>query len=108
IAELRGGEHADLITAVGPFLDFLRRPERLGMVGFRNLVHMRPLELGLGAGRCGCNQNCGREREAVGPKTLPVRHTFLPGLWANFKLRWLETMLLCGLLRATVSSQVFL
>src|SRR5262249_51947667 len=72
VAELRGGEHTDLVTAVGTLFDLLGRPKRLGVIGLRYLVYVRPFELGLGAGRRSGNDDCGCEREAMGQKTLPV------------------------------------
>src|SRR5262245_16157469 len=59
VAELRGGKHADLVTAVGALLDLLGRPQRLRMIGLRYLVYMRPFELGLGAGWAGCDKDRG-------------------------------------------------
>ena len=39
---------------------------------------MRPLELGLGAGRSGHKEHCGHNRESVSQMARPIRHTFLP------------------------------
>ncbi len=63
VAELRSREHLDFIFAVGPFLDFVGGPQRLGVIGFAGLVDMRPFQFGLGRSRacdCGCDEKCRR------------------------------------------------
>jgi len=70
VAELRRREHLDLIFAVGAFLDFVGRPQRLGVVGLGDLIDMSPLQLGLGRGRPrdgGRDDECCRQCGAASP-----------------------------------------
>ena len=94
IAELRSREYPDLVAAIGALLDLVRRPQRLGVIGLRHFVHMRPFELCLGAGRIGQDQCCGEKRELVRQMARPVRHAILP-YDGYFKSRLWARMLLC-------------
>ncbi len=58
VAELRSRENLDFVLAVGALLDFVGRPQRLGMIRLTDLVDVRPLQFGLGRGRsrdCCCD-----------------------------------------------------
>ena len=68
LAELRGRIDVDVVAAVGPLLDLLRRPDQFGVERLGRLVDVRPFELGLGCGRAGRRpESQGRdEREGQG------------------------------------------
>src|SRR5262249_6981249 len=51
VAKLGGGKHPDFVAPIGALLDLLGSPQRFGVIGLAYLIDMRPLELGLGAGR---------------------------------------------------------
>ncbi len=63
VAELRGRENLDLVLAVRALLDFLGRPERLGVIGLGHLVDVRPFQLGLRGGG-GCKGHSGDDERA--------------------------------------------
>ena len=50
LAQAGGGEHLDLVLAVGALLEFLAGPDRPLVVRLGGLVHVGPFQLGLGLG----------------------------------------------------------
>ena len=74
VAELRGRKYADLIAAVGALLDLLGRPQRLGVIGLRHFIDMRPFELGLRAGGSPHSKCCDHERETERELMPPRAH----------------------------------
>src|SRR4029078_8312163 len=74
IAELGGRKHSDFVASVGPFLDLVRRPERIGVIGLSHFVNVRPFELGLGLCRSSHDKCCSEDREILRQAARPVRH----------------------------------
>jgi hypothetical protein len=76
IAELRGRENLDFVTAIGAFLDFFAGPHRIGVVGLVDFVNVCPFQFGLCRDRPG---QAGRDNQQRGSKRQ-MAQTYRHGL----------------------------